>query len=314
MRAIQSIGRVVLLTLMGFGIAQCGALDPDVPGPARPPRARAAAAPPDAHDGPAAAAHAAAPAAEAHQAAPAVDSHHAAPAHGGAPHWSYSGDEGPAKWGDLSPEFGACKAGVSQSPIDIVTQKTEADKTLGVIDFRYGPPMPLRILNNGHTIQVQSVGAATIRAGGRDWKLVQVHFHAPSEHAINGKLAAFEAHFVHANDKGELAVVGLLYKQGQENKALVNILDHMPDEVTTEPFPVPGTKIELTKLLPDRPSYFAYPGSLTTPKCTEGVSWFVLEPTSELSQAQLEKFQSMIHGGNNRPVQPLGARKIVRAN
>ena len=278
-----------------FSVAQlyCGpSPEPNVPGPTPPPTSAPTAEPTSA----ATSAPTAAASAEAKPAAP--------------PHWTYHGEEGPEKWGELSPDYATCKSGTSQSPIDIVTKKAESDKALKLIEFNYGAAIPLSIFNNGHTVQVQNGGAATMKAAGSEWKLVQVHFHAPSEHSIDGKLLDLEAHFVHANDKGELAVVGLLFKKGKENKALSPVFEHIPSEVTKEAAAVPGTTIDLAKILPKDPAFYTYSGSLTTPKCTEGVRWMVLKPTAEISDAQLQKFKAVLHGENNRPVQPLGNRKV----
>ncbi len=307
MRSQPSFAPVIAIGFTSLVLLHCGpTAEPNVPGPTPPPAETAApTAMPTAT--PTASASAASTAAPAETAA--AEAHHAGP-----PHWTYEGAEGPAKWGDLSPEYAACKTGTSQSPIDIVTRQATVDKALHLVDFVYGAPIPLQIFNNGHTVQVQNVGAAEIKAEGIEWKLVQVHFHSPSEHAIDGKLLDLEAHFVHASDKGDLAVVGLLFKKGKENKAFAPIFDHIPTDVTKDPLPVPGTKIDLAKLLPPKPSYFTYSGSLTTPKCSEGVRWFVLKPTEEISEAQLQKFHGAVHGDNNRPVQPLGSRHVARLN
>lgn len=229
-------------------------------------------------------------------------------------HWSYSGEGGPEQWGDLSPDYTACKTGTSQSPIDIVTKRAALDKSLKLIDFHYKAPLPLQIWNNGHTIQVQSSASESIKVGGGEWKLVQFHMHSPSEHAIDGQLLDLELHLVHANDKGELSVVGLLFKRGNENKALAPVFEHIPAEVGKEASPVDGVTLDLTKLLPPKPGYYTYSGSLTTPKCTEGVRWYVLKPTAEVSDAQLRRFRAAFKGDTNRPVQPLGARKVTRSN
>lgn len=226
-------------------------------------------------------------------------------------HWAYSGDEGPASWSSLSPEFASCKVGHSQSPIDIVRKQVESDKSLELIDFAYSST-PLAIFNNGHTVQVADHSASAINAAGQTWKLLQFHFHSPSEHSFDGKLMDLELHLVHQNERGELAVVGLLFQKGKENKALAQVFDKMPSEVTGEPDGDVRAAVDLASVIPSAPSYFTYMGSLTTPKCSENVHWFVLAPIAQVSEAQLEKFRSVTHTATNRPVQPLGDRKVSR--
>jgi carbonic anhydrase len=227
------------------------------------------------------------------------------------PHWAYQGDEGPASWGELSPDYEACKTGASQSPIDIATRTVEADKALELIDFGYAS-VPLHMLNDGHTVQVANTTPAAINAGGDTWKLAHLDFHSPSEHSINGKFADLELQLAHVNRLGELAVVALLFKKGRENRALAPVFDAMRADLTSEAQSVPGAAVDLSNVVPPAPSYFTYVGSLTTPDCTEGVRWFVLEPIGEISEAQLRKLRAVIPSDTNRPVQPLGSRKILR--
>ena len=138
-------------------------------------------------------------------------------------HWSYEGAEGPAKWGELDPANKACSVGVQQSPINIgETIKAQL------------PPLKMTwaktaesIVNNGHTIQVNMGESSTIAVGGGgNFRLVQFHFHRPSEHTVNGASFPMEVHFVHANAAGNLAVVGVLMTTGRVNKVLQH---HRPD-------------------------------------------------------------------------------------
>jgi carbonic anhydrase len=244
---------------------------------------------------------------------PAPAATHEKEAHAGPPHWTYSGAEGAAHWGDLGPDYAACKTGTNQSPIDLVTAAAQLDKALLPLEMSY-PALPLHLFNNGHTVQVSNTVEALMKAGGDTWKLVQFHLHSPSEHRVDGKALDLEIHLVHKNDKGALSVVGLLFKKGKENKALAPVLDHAPAEVSKEPRPVDGVKVDLKALVPAKARYYAYDGSLTTPPCSEGVRWYVLAPIGELSDAQLQKFRGAVHGDTSRPVLPLGARKVSRSN
>jgi len=194
------------------------------------------------------------------------------------PHWTY--DEA---WGDLAPEFATCKTGQKQTPIDLASS-TPAAKELAPLVVAY-PPFPLSIFNNGHTVQVDAAAAGgTLTAEGKKWPLVQFHFHAPSEHTLNGKTFPAELHFVHKNDKGELAVVGILLEVGTPNTALASVFDNAPVTASKGPTAVPSATLDLSALFPAKAAYYTYAGSLTTPPCSEGVTWYVLaSPRSSLT-------------------------------
>ena len=134
-----------------------------------------------------------------------------------APHWDY---KEAGKWGDLGPDFGTCKLGKEQSPVDIPTKGAEKTK-LSPIKTRYKAGAA-EIVNNGHTIQVnlKDGGTATVPSG--DFQLLQFHFHAPSEEKIDGRNYPLVAHLVHRNAAGKLAVIAVFFKVGKELKELVN--------------------------------------------------------------------------------------------
>jgi carbonic anhydrase len=235
---------------------------------------------------------------------------HAPGAHAGPPHWAYEGEGGPEHWGDLSSDFAACKTGTKQTPIDLST-KSEKGKDLKPLAFAYAP-IPLQILNNGHTVQVANTSTSSLTNAAGKWNLAQFHMHASSEHTVDGKSFDMELHLVHKNDKGELLVVGVFLKKGKENKALAAVFDNAPSEVSKEPKAISGAKIDLASLLPAKAAYYTYTGSLTTPPCSEGVNWFVLAAPAEVSDAQIAKFKAVTHGPTNRPVQPAQGRTVVQ--
>ncbi len=218
-------------------------------------------------------------------------------------HWGYEGEGGPEHWGDLEPEFAVCGTGVEQSPIDITNA---ADVDLANIGFDYGETA-VNILNNGHTIQVNYDEGSHIEVDGKTYNLLQFHFHTPSEHEIDDQLAAGEMHLVHQSADGDYAVVGVLINEGAENSAFVPVWDNLPDHETEAM--VTGASVNAADLLPDTLTYNNYPGSFTTPPCTEGVNWMVLTNPVEMSADQIAAFSNII-GHNNRPAQPLGDRAI----
>lgn len=220
-------------------------------------------------------------------------------------HWSYSGESGPEHWGDLSPDFASCAKGVEQSPVDI-----PADAALNAADISFNyQPSALTIVNNGHTIQVNYDKGSSITLNGVRYDLVQFHFHAHSEHGLAGQFAPLELHLVHKNAKGGLAVVGVLLKAGAENPAYAAVLDNLP-AAAGEPQVVSGASVDANQLAPATRTYWRYNGSLTTPPCTEGVQWLVMNTPVELSDAQIAKYTA-IYSANARPLQPFNSRTFV---
>ncbi len=218
--------------------------------------------------------------------------------------WSYEGEHGPTHWGDVKSDYVMCKTGKNQSPIDIRgTRKAD----LPPIQFAYQPAQ-LRIINNGHSIQVNYTEGSFITVGGKPYQLVQFHFHHPSEEKIKGKNFEMVAHLVHKSVEGNLAVVAVLIKKGQANAFIETLWSHLPKEEGVEEAPADVT-IDASKLLPAQHGYYTYTGSLTTPPCTEGVTWFVLKTPIEVSSAQINQF-AHFYKNNARPVQPLDGRVV----
>jgi carbonic anhydrase len=220
-------------------------------------------------------------------------------------HWSYEGDTGPEHWGSLSPDFAACSKGVEQSPVDI---PASAPLNPADIAFTY-QPSAVNIFNNGHTIQVNYDKGSSLTLNGVRYDLVQFHFHAASEHAIGGQEDPMELHLVHRNAQGGLAVVGVLLKSGGENAAYAPVFQNLPPQ-ESQPAPVAGATVDASQLLPAQRTYWRYNGSLTTPPCTEGVRWLVMNTPVELSDAQIAAFTA-IFKNDERPVQPLNARTFL---
>ncbi|MCP5050201.1 MAG: carbonic anhydrase family protein [bacterium] len=219
--------------------------------------------------------------------------------------WSYNGETGPQHWGNLKPEYAMCKDGKSQSPIDISTT-VAAD--LGDIQFNY-QDTGLKIINNGHTIQVEYQEDSSIKIKDKTYKLKQFHFHSPSENTRNGNAYDMEMHLVHEDSEGQLAVVGVFMTQGNEHPHIKILWDNMPREAVEER-ELPEVLVNAAKLLPENGSYFHFDGSLTTPPCTEGVKWYVLKTPIEVSEEQVKLFLSVI-GPSARPVQPLHGRTVL---
>ncbi len=219
-------------------------------------------------------------------------------------HWTYEGEEGPGNWGAIDPAYATCGTGKSQSPIDI---SAPGEKDLTNISFHY-QPSEVNILNNGHTAQVNYDAGSYIELDGVRYDVAQFHYHAPSEHTLNGKSFAAELHIVHKSADGKLAVVGLLLNEGAENAAFAPFINNLPAEKADAKDA--GVKINAADFLPAVQTTFRYSGSLTTPPCSEGVSWLVMTTPVELSAAQLGALEGLFEG-NNRPVQALNDRPLV---
>ncbi len=220
-------------------------------------------------------------------------------------HWSYEGEEGPAHWGELSPDFAACAEGKEQSPVDIAAS---APVNPAAIVFNYQPGA-LNIVNDGHTIQADYDPGSSIEIEGKTYNLVQFHFHAMSEHTFNGQYSPMEIHLVHQSDDGEYAVVGVMLNSGAENPAYAPVFNNLPAQAG-DPQTISGTTVNAADMLPASQTYYRYEGSLTTPACTEGVNWFVLNTPVELSEAQMSAFEQ-IYNNNYRPIQPLNERTFL---
>jgi carbonic anhydrase len=222
-------------------------------------------------------------------------------------HWTYSGHRGPENWGTLSPDYEICGKGKNQSPIDI-TGSTEAEMEPIVFSYKTSG---LDVVNNGHTIKAGYDAGSEIMVDGLRYNLLQVHWHTPSENNIEGKSFPMEAHFVHGDADGNLAVVGVMYSEGSKNEAIAAVWDHMPAEEGAISKDA-KVMVNAMDMLPANKDYYRFNGSLTTPPCTEGVRWMVMKDAVEVSAEQVEAFHSKFHGDTNRPVQAINARPVLK--
>ncbi len=219
--------------------------------------------------------------------------------------WGYSGDKGPENWAKLSPDNFAC-SGKNQSPINL-SNFIESD--LPPIKFNYKGGKH-EILNNGHTVQVnyEKGISSSISIDGIEFKLLQYHFHLPAENSINGESYPMEVHLVHIDKKDHLGVIAVMFKEGKANKALANILLNIPK--------YKGDKYNLSmnaiNILPKNTNYYRYNGSLTVPPCSEGARWLVMKDILTASKQQINAFAHVLHEPNNRPLQDIGARVILK--
>jgi carbonic anhydrase len=216
-----------------------------------------------------------------------------------AAHWDYEGAMGPENWGK---EFPTCGKGKSQAPLNI---KGPFEKVRFSVapDYKQGQ---LKIVNNGHTIQVNVPVGSKIRIDGRAYDLLQFHFHRPSEEHIDGKPSVMVVHFVHKNLEGELAVLAVMLREGNENPGIKTLWTHAPQKEGPEVVP-DGVMFNPANLLPREMDFFHYDGSLTTPPCTEKVKFFILKSQVNIGKEQVTDFPFKM---NARPIQAPNGRPI----
>ncbi|MBT4689889.1 MAG: carbonic anhydrase family protein [Rhodospirillaceae bacterium] len=223
-------------------------------------------------------------------------------------HWTYEGKTGPEHWGDMSAGNKVCSTGVQQSPIDLGRAIPASPGHISV-DYK---PTTLRVVNNGHTIQCNTDAGSTMTLDGDKFRLLQFHFHHPSEHAMDGRRFDMECHFVHINDAGMLAVLGVFIEPGAENNVLAPVWQHMPHSAGPEKA-VSSVQIDPVRLLPSNRQYFRYLGSLTTPPCSEKVIWSVFSQPVQASTAQVSQFAGLFNM-NARPLQGLHRRLLLKSS
>jgi len=232
-----------------------------------------------------------------------------------AAHWGYETDNGPDDWGSMDPAWILCAEGLEQSPIDLANA---TDIELPGLEIHTPSEQEVEMLNqegvlgaldNGHTIQINSKTGETMTVGDRTYALVQFHFHAPSEHTVDGEHFPMEMHFVHQGQDGALAVVGVLIEEGAQNPGIAPLWAQLAEAPGTE------TTVQMPADFADHvfageaTGIYHYDGSLTTPPCSEGVQWYVRKTPTRLSKDQIAAFTA-IYDHNNRPVQPLNDRTL----
>lgn len=212
-----------------------------------------------------------------------------------APEWTY---ENVDAWGET------CATGDEQSPIDLV-EAQDADLPDPELDYR---PATATVADTGHSVQVAFADGGTMALDGETYTLRQFHMHTPSEHHVDGSSYAAELHLVHENADGELAVLGVLVDEGEPDPLLGDVLEALP---AGEAGPVElDEPVDVDELLPDDLTTYRYDGSLTTPPCTEGVSWLVLTTPVTWSAEQIDDLAGR-HPDSHRPVQPHGDRTLT---
>jgi carbonic anhydrase len=223
-------------------------------------------------------------------------------------HWSYQGETGPEHWSEI--EKNSTCDGQRQSPINIIDIEVMVDSSLTPLKFAYSENTKIHdVTNNGHTIQFNFEKGDYIVLNEKKFELLQIHFHEPSEHTINGIRYPIEVHFVHLNKaNNQLMVLAIFGKEGVNNELFTFLESYLPIQVGDTKYI--GVSFDLNSSLPDNLDYYNYQGSLTTPPCTEGVNWYVIKSPITLSVKQVKELQELMPLNNYRKEQPINSRII----
>jgi carbonic anhydrase len=222
-------------------------------------------------------------------------------------HWSYRGETGPEHWGEIDKANTACSAGSQQSPLNISGSVKAMLPPIGVSWKKGGG----RMVNNGHTIQVNVPPGSALSRGRSKYELLQYHFHHPSEHLVEGERFAMEAHFVHQNvESNDFGVLGVLLVPGVVNATFAQLATAFPAQADME---VIVATVDVNGLLPATLSYWYYEGSLTTPPCTENVDWMLAMQSLEVAEADIAKFAAL-YPTNARTVNPSNRRLVLSSS
>ncbi|MDN3723559.1 carbonic anhydrase family protein [Aequorivita sp. SDUM287046] len=224
-------------------------------------------------------------------------------------HWGYDGESSPEHWAEIEKES-TC-GGSHQSPIDIVTANVVSQASgLKASDIHYDASTLIHdVTNNGHSIQYNFEAKDNyVDFKGKRYDLVQFHFHAASEHSINGMHYPLVVHLVHVSSDKEYVVLAIMVEEGKESKTFDFIETYLP--VQAGETKTIGQPHSFSKYILGNFEHYYYKGSLTTPPCTEGVNWFIFTEPLSISAAQAKAIADLMPRYNYRPTQPLNDRKV----
>lgn len=221
--------------------------------------------------------------------------------------WSYSGGNGPQAW-HQQPGAALCRTGQRQSPIAI-------EGTDPVIMHRLNTNYdvaPIDMKNNQHSVSMAYTDGSHLRVGAKFFTLQRISFHTPAEHTVAGKVFPMSIQFHHRGPDGKWAVIETLVNEGREHRAAQEFLENLPIE-PGQSMKRPKVLVNARDLMPAEKDYYRYMGSLSTPPCTEGVSWYVLKKPIQLSKEQIAMAKGVVGGDSARPIQARNNRMILDA-
>ncbi|GJX90125.1 alpha carbonic anhydrase 7-like protein [Tanacetum coccineum] len=218
---------------------------------------------------------------------------------------------GPHHWGEIHPEWSMCNQGDLQSPIDLTHKRVQTTSHLGRLDRDYKPANST-LVNRGHDMMLRWIGGAGhMHINGTEYQLNQLHWHTPTEHTINGRRFNLELHLVHQSNDGKIAVVGIMYKIGRPDSLLSLMEPYFKALASTKDVEKSVGMIDPRDIKVGSRKYYRYVGSLTTPPCTQNVTWTIVNKVRTVSREQLYAIRDAVHDeaeANARPVQALNNR------
>ena len=225
-------------------------------------------------------------------------------------HWSYSGKTAPVHSASLSNENSLCNSGKNQSPIDIDTKRAVNAGKRG-LKFNYGQLNSKYIFNTGKQLQIDVAQGANIKVDGVEFELKHLSFHTPSENTYNKQHFPMEIQFIHQSKDHQLAIVSLMVAMGKSSRTLVKLQQQLPMNAG-ELKQLAANALRNLEKKQKVANYYRYKGSLTTPPCTEGVRWFIMNKPLKISKQHYQSFRQAIKHNNNRSIQDLNARVILK--
>lgn len=215
--------------------------------------------------------------------------------------WGYQPADGPDAWATLHPSFAACGNGEQQSPIDIMPRRSQAPEVI----FVYKPTAGT-VVDDGHGLEVDLAPGSFMVVDGTRFDLIELQLHTPSEHTVAGDSFPMELHLIHRSKAGALAVIGVLFTEGEPSSALAPVWKGAPKARGSSKL---KKMFDPEALLPREHAAYRYDGSLTTPPCTEGVIWHVFKRPRTEDEQTIAAFRRRF-GATARPTQEMGGREL----
>lgn len=248
-------------------------------------------------------------------------------------------------WGHL----GECGSS-QQSPVDLPRFIDVRGQTKHLLWFDYYLDPDLekdhraKIINDGHglsyTTATNGVDLGYVKVGDKAYTAAEYHFHAPSEHTIDGAVFPLEVQIINKEHAPKdkygtvgtgIAGVSVLFREGASNRLLAALKDGMNGQApvwSTVSGDATGTisgifadAFDLEALIPKsgperEHSFYNYAGSLTQPPCTSGVDWWVLSTPITATREEIRFIRKAIFAsestrhGNARATMPMEDRGV----
>ncbi|XP_037825566.1 carbonic anhydrase 2 [Lucilia sericata] len=246
-------------------------------------------------------------------------------------------------------------AGKTQSPIAVHSSKTIPlhMPAVDMIGYHNVLPYPLKMINNGHTVSIAIPKLADVAKDNGEFmpyirgaklpgefEVEGIHFHwgdknnRGAEHVVNDIRYTMEMHIVHRNKKYASLTEALDYADGaavlgfffnldeDEGQGLLTICRHLHLIPEANNEVALNVTFSLSSLIHgvDIDKFYTYKGSLTTPPCSEAVTWVLYPDPIPISPKQISRFRQLSDNqegalvDNYRQLQPLGNRRVFMRN